>query len=1135
MLPARPGDNARRHGPAGRRAPDVVDRPPGALVGRRFELDELDAALAEALAGRGGLHLVVGEPGVGKTRLAEELSGHAQAAGADVFWGRCWEGGGAPAYWPWVQVVRSYVRRRDLDSFAEDLGGGGAHLAHIVPELRDEIPGLPPAPAVEPENLRFGLFDAVSRLLHAAAVRQPVVVVLDDLHAADPPSLLLLQFVARELRGSRVLLLGSYRDVEPGLDPEVGALLAGLARHGRRTHLRGLTSDEVVTLMSGAGSGSPHPSLAGAIHRLTDGNPFFVDEVVRLLRAEGRFEQIHLAGDPLGIPGRVRDAIAQRVGLLSADTREVLVVAAVVVRDFDARVVERTAGLAVDEVSSALDEAIAAGLVVEALRAARRYSFRHALVRETLYEALPAARRARLHQDVGEALEHLIGDRVESHAAELAHHFFEAATVGGAAKALELSQRAGDLARQMLAYEEGRGHYERALQSMSLAGVSDDLRRCEVLLRRAECEWGAGESATARATFLEAAAIARRTRAPELLARAAIGYARGLSGFLHVVRADETIIGLIEEALLALEDRDSELRARLLARLAVELYYTDRVERRIALSSEAIEMARRLDDPASLLVALYSRHWAACGPETLDERLANATEMVQLAREVGDTERTFLGHNVRVTCLLELCDAEPVDREIQAMLALAEEVRQPFYRWRTTCLRATRTILDARFDEGERLADEAFEIGRASDPEMATVVRGDAHTFALRFGQGRLAELEPAILDFSRRYPWIQPWRLPLLYAELGRDAEARAEVERQAVRDFADFPRDALWITRVAALAYACARGGDASRARQLYELLLPFADRNVSTIADQSYGPVATALGVLAAVMERWGDAEEHFRVALDHCRKLSAPTFTAAVLSEHARMLLGRAGDGDRERALSLLGDAEVLCSRHGINGVLERVLADRVRAQEPGESDCQFRLAGDYWTISFSGDVFRMKDGKGLRYLAQLLANPGAELHALDMVATTRPPADVERSDLAVAAAAQAGLRVSRLEGAGAALDAQAKQAYRRRLADLDIEVEQAHEFNDPERAVLLEQERTALIRELAAAVGLGGRDRPQASPSERARVNVTRSIRSSIERIAASSPALAGHLNETIRTGSCCAYLPGPDGRPAWRL
>jgi hypothetical protein len=620
-----------------------------------------------------------------------------------------------------------------------------------------------------------------------------------------------------------------------------------------------------------------------------------------------------------------------------------------------------------------------------------------------------------------------------------------------------------------------------------------------------------------------------------MLARAAIGYARGLGGFLHVVRADHTIISLLEEALAVLEGGDSADRVRLLARLAVELYYTDQIDRRVALSSEAIEMARRLEDRGSLLVALYSRHWAACGPDTLDERLANATEMLRLADDVGDREMAFLGHHVRLNCFLERCDVEPVDRELGEMVALADELRQPFYRWRTTCLVVMRAILEARFDEAERLAAEALEMGIGSDQEIATLVHDGAQMFALRFGQGRLAELEEGVLVLTRGYPWIQPWRLPLLYAELGREPEARAELERQAARNFADLPLDGLWITRVAALTHACALVGDAMRASQLYLLLLPYADRNVSTIADQSYGPVATRLGMLAVVMEHWDDAENHFGAGMAHCRALRAPAFTALNLSEHARMLLARDGPGDRVRARLLLAEAEAICRERGINGVLGRVMNDKARAaEERSEPGSLFRREGEYWTIAFGRDVFRMKDSRGLAYLAQLLANPGVELHVLDLVAAAVGGPGRGPDAMTAAQAAQAGMRVSGLDGIEP-LDDRAKAAYRRRLTELQNDIEEARAFNDPERVALLEEEMDSFTRELVAAVGIGGADRKWGSPGERARVNVTRSIRGAIARIEDSSPALAAHLGGAIRTGTFCAYLPVPSAHPAWRL
>lgn len=1113
---------------------DAADKGRGAFVGRRHELNELKAGFVDSLIGRGGLFLLEGEPGIGKTRLADEFAAHAQGEGALVLWGRCWEGGGAPSYWPWVQVVRSYLRFGDPQILGEQLGAGAGYIAQIVPELRDAIGGLPSTPGLEPEHLRFALFDAMSAFLCGAAGRHPLVVVLDDLHAADLPSLRFLQFLALNLRHSSLLVVAGYRGVEVKVDPELRPLFGGLARHGHRIPLRGLNNDDIAALIAQTGPTLPDPATVEAIRQVTEGNPFFVEEVIRLLRVEGRLALPLSAGERLRVPEGVRDAIGQRLARLSPEANHVLAVASVLGRDFDARVVERTAGLPPDEVLAALDEAVGAQLVVESLRAVRRYSFRHGLVRDTLYETLPGGRRAGLHRDVGEALEDLCGGNVDAHVPELAHHFFESAAVGGAAKALEFSARAGDQAAAMMAYEEASGYYERALQSMDVAGAFDDLRRGELLLCLAESQWRAGDTAAARSGFQEVAAIARVLRAPEMLARAAVGYARGLGGFLHLVRAENTIISLLEEGLRELDERDGALRARLLARLAVELYYTDQIDRRSALSREAIAMARRLGDPGSLLVALYSRHWAACGPDTLDERLANATEMVRLAGEVGDREMAFLGHHVRLSCRLERCDIGSVDRELEEMAAVADALGQPFYLWRTTCLRAMRAILEARFDEAERLAAEAFEIGGGSDHEIVTLVHDGAQMFALRFGQGRLAELEDEVLQLTRRYPWIQPWRLPLLYSELGRESEAGDELERQAVHDFTDFPMDALWITRVASLAHACALVRDVKRAGQLYTLLAPYGDRNVSTIADQSYGPVATRLGMLAAVMDRWDEAEAHFAAGLEHCRALRSPTFTALNLSEHARMLLARAGRGDGEQALTLLVEAEVICKKHGIAAVLERVVRDRARAEHGrAEDKMRFSREGEYWSIRFGGDVIHMKGTRGLGYLAQLLANPGTEIHVLDLSAAPGPSSP-RSGAMTAAEAAQAGIRVSNLEGIEA-LDEQAKASYRQRLTELEEDLEEARAFNDPQREALLDEEMATLTRELTAAVGLGGANRKWGSPSERARVNVTRSIRSSIAAIGESSPALGRHLEATVRTGTFCAYLPGADGPGAWTV
>ena len=281
---------------------DGIDKRLGVFVGRQHELDELKAGLAEALIGRGGLFLLEGEPGIGKTRLADEFAARAQGEGALVLWGRCWEGGGAPSYWPWVQVVRSCLRFGDTQSLGEEFGAGAGYIAQIVPEVRDAIAGLPSTPSLEPEHLRFALFDAMSAFLCGAARRHPLVLVLDDLHAADRPSLRFLQFLAPNLRHSSLLVVAGYRGVDVKLDAGIRPLFGELARHGHRIPLRGLDIDDIAALMAQAGPPLPDPATVKAIRQVTDGNPFFVEQVIRLLRLEGRLATPLSSGEPLRVP-----------------------------------------------------------------------------------------------------------------------------------------------------------------------------------------------------------------------------------------------------------------------------------------------------------------------------------------------------------------------------------------------------------------------------------------------------------------------------------------------------------------------------------------------------------------------------------------------------------------------------------------------------------------------------------------------------------------------------------------------------------------------------------------------------------------------------------------------------------------
>ncbi len=400
------------------------------FVGREAALAALTAELDAALAGRGGVVVVLaGEPGIGKTRLAEELAAQATTRGALVLWGRCWEGEGAPAFWPWVQIVRGYVQTADPAALRQEIGVGAADIAQLVPALRERLPGLPTPPPLEPEAARFRLFDSLASFLRAAA-RRPLLLILDDLHWADAPSLALLRFAGRELEHAGPLVLGVYRHTEVDRAHPLLATLADLTRgRGRRLLLGGLDQREVASFVALVAGVAPSPELAVALHRETDGNPFFVTEVVRLLASQGRLAHAEAGPAVLtaGLPEGVKAVVAQRLGRLSDGCRRVLEVAAVLGRDFDLRALQPASGLDPGRLLGLLEEAEAARVVGAVPRGLGRWRFAHALVREVLYEGLPAARRVRLHGRVGQALEAVYAADPGPHLAELAHHFVAAA------------------------------------------------------------------------------------------------------------------------------------------------------------------------------------------------------------------------------------------------------------------------------------------------------------------------------------------------------------------------------------------------------------------------------------------------------------------------------------------------------------------------------------------------------------------------------------------------------------------------------------------------------------------------------------------------------------------------------------
>ena len=660
------------------------------IVGRSRELEILRGALETASSGVGQVVTLIGDQGMGKTRLAGELTEEARSRDFLVTWGRAWEGGGAPAYWTWVQVVRNLIESLG-DDFVTHIGDTAESIAQIVPEVSKVVEGAAASPA--PIQDRFALFDAVARMLVSISRSHPLLIVLEDLHAADEASLHLLDFVVRSARDGRMMVLATYSDSEA--PSEASSILSSIASHGRRVELAGLSREQVAEIYERFAEHPPTEPMLSAIHNATEGNPFFVEEAMRLATSIG---DLHRPDHSLGfrVPEGAREVVERRLSPLPEDVVKVLAIASVIGREFDVSTLQEICDTPMEPLMDTLAEATRARIVRE-IGALGRYAFAHVLIRETLYESLSSGERMRLHRLIGEVLEERYRGDLESNLDRLAHHFFKSAQAGDKAKTYDYLVRAAAHARSLTAYEEAARLYGRALKIAELAGISSAKR----------------------------------------------------------------------------------------------------------------------------------------------------------------------------------------------------------------------------------------------------------------------AKLSEDLADVQRR---------------------------------------------------------------------------------ANESVEPVAR-------------------------------PTATGPMTNSFAQ--------------------------------------------------------EGDYWTIAYEGNVLRMKDSKGLRYLARLLANPDREIHALDLVGM------VEGRTVDPRPHHETDLHSDALGDAGAVLDATAKAQYRRRLQELQEDMEEAESFNDPERAARAQEEMDALLEQLGAAVGLGGRDRKAASQAERARLSVTKAIKSAVTRIGESDASLGRHLVTTVRTGTFCSYNPDPRTPVDW--
>jgi tetratricopeptide (TPR) repeat protein len=874
--------------------------------------------------------MVTGDAGIGKTRLTDELSQRAGERGAAVLVGRCYEGEGAPAYWPWVQIVRALVADREPQLLLAEMEGGAADIGQIVPEVGQRLPGLSAPPTLRPEQARFRLFDAVATFLRNVARKRPLVVVLDDLHAADLPTLLLLSFLSRELPAASILVLGTSRDFEIDGDHPLAGVSIQQQPIYERIQLGGLAESDARELAVRSAGGEIPEHRLRALLETTEGNPFFIGETARLLTAPGSAR----GGDALPIPEQVSDVLGQRLARLSTECHDLLLLAAAMGREFELAGLAAVSGLGHARTLELLDEAVRARLLDD-LRERGRCRFAHALVRETLYAPIGIGRRVQIHRRIGQVLEQVYATRRELPVAELAHHFVEAAPGGDSQKAVDYSVRAAREAESKLAFEEAAQHYERALRVLEL-DPGDPARECGLIVDLGGCQMAARESEAAMRTLARAAALARRLRQPEQLARAGLLMSsRGLTAG-HV---DWVLVELLEEALEVLPGEDSLLRVEVLAALADSRYFADAGNRVFALTQEAVDMARRLGDAPSLAAALHARQFVLWGPERIEERIAIATESLRYEAECDDRQALIWTLNHRRVAYLEVGDVQAAADDLTRLKQTADDLGLPMLRGFARRHEAMDALLQGRFEPGERLMHETLELSQRGQDPNAVQFFG-VQLFALRRFQGRLDEVEEAVEGFVTDYPATPTWRaaLALLYYEGGRIADARAAFDEIARNDFADLPRDLNFFMCMTLLVHTCVGLEDASRARQLYEIVAPYEHLYVVVGSGAlCAGSVARLLGMLAASTGEWDRAEAHFEQSLVADRKLGARPFIAETEHDYARVLLARSRDGDRARAVALIGRALHAARELGMPRLLEATLATKLAAQgaDPGK--------------------------------------------------------------------------------------------------------------------------------------------------------------------------------------------------------
>jgi class 3 adenylate cyclase len=907
------------------------------FVGREDQYDALIGAWKTVMADGRLAVFVGGEPGIGKTRLVKEFCRAAHGLGGVVLWGACDEEIGIP-YQPFVEAFGWLANQSTSAQLAEILGPRGSEMEPLIRDLHQLVPGLDSRLSDDPDTERYRLFEATTELLANLSARAPVVIVLDDVHWARKPTLLLLRHLLKSSSHLQLMIVATYRDTDLDRTHPLAEMLADMRRQAgvERLMLHGLDEFGVRQFFertAGHDLDEPGLALARAVAAETEGNPFFIGEVLRhlsesgaLVYRDGRWTSDRTLGE-VGIPEGVREVIGRRLSHLDPGANEVLACAAVIGREFDIRLLGRIVDGGPEAALDAIASAETSGLVEAVHSVAGRYRFSHALVRSTLYDELPTTRRLRLHRATGLALEAsgVAADRVS----ELARHFTEAAALGEIDKALDYGRQAGDRALADLAFEEAASYYEQALDVLDLVDGDTSSTRGALFLAAGSALHMIGDPRGAD-LLAEAESIGRARNDIGLLARITVALCEDF--FVREAGVvNEHHVELAEHVLDRRPELSSEQHAEVLAALSTELYWAEDTTRRRVLSDESLAIARGLGNPKLLASVLRNRSvvYDLSQAAAMDQVRAEASEMVKVAEGIDDV-LLCNGYMLRGSCSMVVGEAASADSDLAEGERLAERIGIPMLVARAKTMRAARALLAGRLDECAVLVADMVAYcereGIQSGPASAASIN-----YRLSYERGDLAPLEDLLVAIIASQPTIPVWRMALcgVYLQTDRHELARHQVEVMAVDDFAMVPRNAIFLLTCSSAARIASQVGAHDVAAAAYRYASPFDDQFAWSGVTYEY-PIGVGVGAAAGALGWYDKAERHFQQSLDLCERAGAPTYLAATKIHWAEMLVAREHAGDLDRARVFAHDALAIANPLGLAYVRKRAgqVLDRV---------------------------------------------------------------------------------------------------------------------------------------------------------------------------------------------------------------